>query len=142
MNIFITRHLTEYDYRIYSFLATWPNANFKYISFLATWPNPNIEYIRNKKIEYSNSNMYYLVLNILIFKYIRVTKGVEGKFLKSLIHIYADLRRFCSLLVRLCKRKYICKMISLNTIIEYICSLQPDRIGIWNIFVPRNLTKY
>ena len=41
--------------------------------------------------------MYYLVLNILIFKYIRVTKGVEGKFLKSLIHIYVDLRRFCSL---------------------------------------------
>ena len=33
-------------------------------------------------------------------------------------------------------------MISLHMIIEYICSLQPDRIQILNIFVPRSLTDY
>ena len=42
-NILIPHNLTEYEYRIYLFLATWPNTN--------------IEYIRNKKIEYSYSNM-------------------------------------------------------------------------------------
>ena len=42
-NIFVPPNLTEYEYQIYSFLATWPNTN--------------IEYIRNKKIEYSYSNL-------------------------------------------------------------------------------------
>ena len=30
-NIFVIRQLTEYEYRIYSFLATWPNTNIEYI---------------------------------------------------------------------------------------------------------------
>ena len=30
-NIFVTGQLTEYEYRIYSFLATWPNTNIEYI---------------------------------------------------------------------------------------------------------------
>ena len=31
LNIFVTRQLTEYKYRIYSFLATRPNTNTEYI---------------------------------------------------------------------------------------------------------------
>ena len=42
-NIFVVLNLTEYEYRIYSVLANWPNTN--------------IEYIRNQKIEYSYSNI-------------------------------------------------------------------------------------
>ena len=30
-NIFVTGQITEYEYRIYSFLATWPNTNIEYI---------------------------------------------------------------------------------------------------------------
>ena len=47
LNIFVSSSLTEYEYRIYSFLATWPNTN--------------TEYIRNKKIEYSYLNIQYLM---------------------------------------------------------------------------------
>ena len=32
-NIFISRQLTEYEYRIYSCVATWPNTNIEYICF-------------------------------------------------------------------------------------------------------------
>ena len=32
-NIFISRQLTEYEYWIYSCLATWPNKNIEYICF-------------------------------------------------------------------------------------------------------------
>ena len=58
-NIFVVRKKTEYEYRIYSFLAIWLNTN--------------IEYICNQKIKYSYSNIYYSVPNIRIFEYIRVT---------------------------------------------------------------------
>ena len=49
LNIFITRQLTEYEYRIY-----WFPANR---SFLVTWPNTNIQYIRKQKTKYSYSNI-------------------------------------------------------------------------------------
>ena len=29
-NIFVSRNLTEYEYRIYLFLETWPNTNNEY----------------------------------------------------------------------------------------------------------------
>ena len=62
-------------------------------------------------------------------------------FQQVLIHIYADLRSFCCLMVRVYKQDHICKNISLNKNIEY-CSLQPDQIQISNMFLPRNLTEY
>ena len=32
-NIFVPRYLTEYKYRLYSFLETWPNTNIEYIKY-------------------------------------------------------------------------------------------------------------
>ena len=42
-NIFVPPNLTENEYQIHLFLATWPNTN--------------IEYIQNKKTEYLYSNI-------------------------------------------------------------------------------------
>ena len=46
------------------------------------------------------------------------------------------------MVVRENKERYVCRNTSLNMIIKYIRSSQPDRIRILNIFVPPNLTKY
>ena len=58
-NIFVSSNPAKYEYRIYSFLVTWPNTN--------------IEYVRNQKIKYPYSNIKYSVLNIRIFEYICFT---------------------------------------------------------------------
>ena len=72
-----------------------------------------------------------------------------------LFPIYADMRIFCCLLVRVYKKEYICKKSSPNMNIKYIRFLtsfefnikhihssQPDRIQISNIFILSNLAEY
>ena len=77
-NIFVTGQLTEYEYRIYSFLATWPNTNIEYILF--EWPSriqiSNIFVTRKLSIRIRISDIRYQIFeysNIRIFEYICVT---------------------------------------------------------------------
>ena len=41
-NIFIMENFTEYEYRIYSFLANWSNTNIEYLIFGAKYSNIRI----------------------------------------------------------------------------------------------------
>ena len=148
-NIFISRQLTEYEYWIYSFLATEPNlisnifvprylTKYKYQKYLfwAIWTNMNIEYLQYKLLMTASPrkvNIQQDLPHIYAYTWV-VSAACWPEYTTTDIFI---IRFYHKQILNM----FIFGLLP-NTNIRYIHSLQPDQIWISNIFVLRNLAKY
>ena len=108
-NIFISRQLTEYEYRIYSFLTTWQNTNIEYICCpqpgrIWIWILNIIGWIQISNIFVTRKlsiRIWISDIRQLIFEYIRVTLNKQKKWDKCLIRNNSSLPELGSALPQL-----------------------------------------